>query len=430
MASQIDPTNDYASFAVGNGGSGSLTCHHYAGPFVDPTTEDLFIILSQNQGSGSRQQLNCWRSQNGGATWTEMDAANNPAHGGLSVYGVGVAQYARVLYIASHTADRVYFHRFDMAQGTSGWSAGSGTVDNQIAGTWTEETGGEGQIHIVAVSDQNLWILYSGEQTPTTAYERIDYGYSTNGGSNWTVDQVYCDEASYDNTCASYGYNPNVGILYGAWSRDDTDNAYIREQTTVNGSPDTPTLLTDYTLHTENAVQANGPMPNYMDGAVETVCYVRLEDTTNYARSVFIHDGTPDSSASIQNITPYVGGGYDASTHHRVAMATALDEANKRVYFVYADSSTRDLWYTTNTDEGGWATPTEILDATNVEAVSANIYERADWVRLGIVYQVSPDTNPNGDAYFHEVALYETTPWEPETNADETIRTVTSGRTW
>jgi hypothetical protein len=87
--------------------------------------------------------------------------------------------------------------------------------------------------------------------------------------------------------------------------------------------------------------------------------------------------------------------------------ALAPDAAAGAVRALYADAETHDMW--TDVRSSAWGADTEILDGTDVMAISANVFEHsaANGGRkvLGIVFDQETGIADAGAVHYTEIEL-------------------------
>lgn len=348
------------------------------GPFCD-ASENLYVVgIDHTTGYPE-----VWKSGNGGETWGQQDSSESfsvPLDGG---WGLGVCQISNQLLMVSFDTYDLVFYRF----GLSNYPSTPDTwLETETVITTTGSRGNEAGATIAATSDSEWIILYSGTQTPVTEYERCWYAYTINGGSNWTVDQVFCDEGSYDNNVGTIGVAP-WGDVVGWWKRDDTEYASARWATDVDQTFSSQLDVMDYLGNPQNFVAPHSPPVCYLDGTDEIIVFIHPDedvDPDGYVRSTYITNGTPASSTQVSDMYIKMCPS-DAGSPHQGGIAADVDGTD--VYVMMVSDSDDNIYVVKNSDNGGWGAETLLGGGGTCERLTGRIYERDGWIRFGIVFE-------------------------------------------
>jgi hypothetical protein len=347
---------------------------HWSGPIQDGNGNLYFVVINW-EGSAPEDDKEVWKSSDGGDTWTLMDTANQPTGSGRA-FGIAVAPgiYNNQLYIGwANNGDDVRFARYNVSTHASAdqW-AGDG---NGIAVSLHTETQNEYGIGIAVGDTDNDIIIVAADEFATT--EKAEYSYSTNGGDNWTSSLQLDDGGnSFDNLAMWTGRGPRSGDIQAIWKRDASDYISLRTATDVDQALGGQNDIADFTYVTQNYT---AEFVVYDEGTEEHVVMVELAVTTQYPRSVFVVDGTPEASKLIQGS---VGVRLNQSLTLYDNPAHALAHEGGVNFYLYADQTNYEVFLTTIHGNGtSWSTPVKII--ANADAIRINAYP---FVYQGTIY--------------------------------------------
>jgi len=370
--------------------------HNYCGPFIDGNG-NLYVILI---GDVDDHTLECWKSSNGGETWSEQDSTNNPDHTGTGqVYSIDVFQDGTRLHVASFetSLEDVYYHTFDTSDASSNQDTWT-EVDTLVAG-YTDTTS-EWSVSIIVNGDGDRFIHSSGDDsTYYSTRECTEYHYNT--GSGWNTKNAMGDTDS-DNVLGPVGLGENDKI-HVVW-KEEVNNRYMHSSLTdVDATPSADESLGSYTTSGFNYVNAR-KIVYYDASGVERMTFVALaSDDTPYS-TIIDDDGTPDTAEQVTTTTVHRG----SANYHSAAMCLCVDAENDTVYLVFADATTQDVYLIKNTNDGGWTGETEIWDAVTCDLLCANIYINKDGAK--VIGYVIDDGGPEGTTKYNEYVLEEAIP--------------------
>ncbi len=321
-------------------------------------------------------------------SWTVQDAANNPSDG-QGIAGVTAIQDGDIIHIAFIDGLRAYYYStFDMSDDT--W----GTINEEIE--FPTNTATFPWISIAVRSDGDVVVVYAGDtdQVMGGKKERVDVNIRT--GVTWGG-PVALDAAGD----IHYG-NPNVVIgpltddMHIIWQQ--TTN--IADPPTIWANRQARTLDPSDTLSTTDTTGAAGTSLSllgasnsvaYDDSGTQRIIGHGIKETTGSVHSRQYALATEDGSDYIAlNSEVDDASGADPSINGEISPST-LVELSGDLHQLFAGGGTgggdRDLYYTKSTDDGAtWSTPTEEIDAINVNFISANIYVRGADTVLAYVY--------------------------------------------
>lgn len=321
-------------------------------------------------------------------SWTLKDAASGPVHVG-TLLGYATYQDGDIIHIVAWSSATYEYYTFNMA--TDAWVIDELLITPSDAPTqpWAS----------IAVRSGVPVVPYAGDTDRIMGgkKERVDVAHRD--GGTWTVG-IALDAGGDDH----YG-NPNVvkGLL--------TDDMHILWGKQTIPEPDPPVHWGDYegrTLDSTNNLSTLdtglGGGPESLLGAPHLVFYD--DSGTQRISSNFANTGIGNSFKSIlasedgsDNIqidsepTEDISG--TAHMYHSNSPnlePQSFAEFNGDLHLLYsggggASGPDQDLWYITSTDNGNsWSTPTEEINSTTVNFISATIYVRDINTVMAIVY--------------------------------------------
>ena len=334
----------------------------YYAVLVDSTTTSKLAVVKATDPTSS---------------FSIQDATNAP-NVGAAPYSVWVFPDGDDLKICTAAAaDAEYrYHVFHMA--TDLWD---GTLKNEtVENVKDRPHAGALFCSVVVRSDDDVVVLYNGDVDAVMAanYNRVDYAVRV---TSWTVGaNVACDglESNWEAGAAVLGASDKSHFSYINRTASDV---YHRSLSSADA------------LGTEHLVDATAGsfvlQSVYYDAAgTERITLFYFESGNALYSSTIENDGTP--------ATPVAASDVAVSTNRTHVVAE--NGTVKKVHLLYADSATIDLWYDSNTNDGGWGTDTEELDAVTINRISSNVYNRSG-TKLAYVY------DDGGTVKYNEVDL-------------------------
>ncbi|MDX1449729.1 MAG: hypothetical protein R3246_11785, partial [Acidimicrobiia bacterium] len=323
------------------------------------------------------------KSIDGGLTWTPMDIANNPANGDLEGASLVYDSAGKRLVLAHDVGGTVYVHEFrtsDHATSPDTW----GTVD-QVVGTYTEPAAPADQwVSIAYRPTQNdfvvasqgdsrnaeLWHGTFGAWTgpidiDTTGSEDCWFPTLRTGKNTGSGEEVHIVYAT-----AGTGWAAPVAIRYKLFAANNT--------LTADGSRKT-IIATGIDDGSEARNPIAGVAVNDLGGGSTalTVMYGVLSSLELYTVRT-VDFGTPGAPALVTG-TFDVESGLGSRSFFADLVADGVD---LHAVFIRDPTGTpspygdADIYHNTNLANGGWDTPTQIVDVN---------WRGSGWVRAAKV---------------------------------------------
>ncbi len=343
------------------------------GPFKSSGGNFYMVFADSTSGDN----LDIFKATDPTSSWSQQATLDvNP--GTTDIIHVAVHQEGDNLHIITivDNAGGLRYHVFSM-------SSDSFTISNEDPSATVDNDAEDMMGDISVRSDGDVIILYSGdEDNDMGAKNRIDYGRREGGSWGGNVD------IAVDSGGEFHFHGPGMirgenDLMHFTWE-DLTDNDLEhRSLTASDNSLSTTELVND--VATWGLINQQVTLrPMYYDAAgVEriTTGWKGSELGDPVSSAIIEDDGTPD--------TPEDAGDFDVDIHNtlQVILATyAVETGADTIHLVYVRDGEGDLYYSSNTNDGGWSTDVELLDAVTINAISANVYTRGPYTVLAVVY--------------------------------------------
>lgn len=327
---------------------------HRLGPYIDGNGNIYAVVECVDQPTGQGDVPMMIKSTDGGRTWREMDGVNRPTS--IDFEGAEVAEDGDSLMLLHNRGTTVYYHRFrmsDHATNPDTWEI----TDETIAGPASFTTQ-YGSIH--KRSDTTIVGFYVDGAAPPRCRYKIRNG--TWGGEN-TVDSEggvdFCTPASV------LAASDLIHVFY----KDDTNGIIYHR--TLNSSDVLSGRDIVVTGLPTGSGSDNCPMAApvyYDDGGVEVVMLLYQKTLTNgivYSRAYRDNVIQVEASASDNYVQADDGQSDQVQAHIAVQ--------GKTVHLLYSQETVRDIYHSTNEDEGGWDTDVEERDAVTCNWMQSNV---------------------------------------------------------
>jgi hypothetical protein len=246
---------------------------------------------------------------------------------------------------------------------------------------------------IAVRSDGDIIVLYQGatDKVHGTDYNRVDY--ARREGSTWTVGVDVTggtgNQVHYYGCVIVKGSGDNMHFF---WRRNDNNN--------INGRTLDPSANTLSTIRTQSAASAtllhtfrNGV--SYNDAGTQRVI-VPYKGSANHLR-VWRHteDGSGDL-ADTGSLTQVSDTSNEVLANLDNPVASSALEGTSQMHLLWSRNSDSDLYH----DEAAapqslWGTDTELIDATTIVRLNANVYTRSGATVLAYAYTITA----GGDKY-------------------------------
>lgn len=357
-------------------------------PYIDGNGNIYVFVLVTST-------LRCFKSSNGGTSFTEQNSGSAPSIGTTS-FGMGTFQDGTAIHIITQTdtgsAGNPTYHRFntsDAGASPDTW-AETGTTIETLSGTASNEAFAS----IVVRSSGDRVVTYSGdmEKIHGTDYQRASVAEYV---SSWTVLADYRSGTTFEvyYMVAGLGASGKVHIVADGSSR-------IVHMSLADGATSFSAAETiNVTTAVLPSAGARPPVPAYRDSSgTELVMtgWKKSSDSTLYT-SLITSDGTPAAEAAGSDNA--INDQYSAPKWTAFLIGAGDHPTSSRFILVYADSSTEDIYFDQNTGSG-WGTDTEAFDAVTATKLGANT-----WTASGGSYVLAVNWTDGTNVYFDTYEL-------------------------
>lgn len=348
------------------------------GPFTSRSGNVYFF----NVTSADLGTLGAWKATD---PTSSFSAAGTVDIGGttFSIYAISAKIRSNTVHIAIATHDgnldgEVHYVTYNLSTDSFGTPETITTWSGSFSSQWvtvsievrTDTTNGE------------VIVMYNGDSANVHGqpFQRVYYARRSTGGT-WTVD-VSLDNAGADNWVGGCVVRGSVDRMHFAFTNDDTGGVFCRTLNSSNSLETFPSSIATTTsagqrrqILVGRAYDDNGTVrvriPYNASGGFDLIEFNSDSDTPTYGNNTSVGGNAP-----YLHFSSYIG---------------SFANDGKTLQLVYSDNSTQDLWH--DKGDGGftWSTDTELLDATTVERLSCNVYDRGG-TKLGILYRLSGAT--------------------------------------
>lgn len=363
----------------------------YGGPLQDPNG-NLYMCIREDTTS---TDIHMYKSTDGGASWAEQDSAGAPTHTeGQAGYYAQLNNAGDEIHVVTVKYDESVRHSIYYTSSHTTPDEWEATPMTLVA-TYTD-TGFESGMSLAFDANDDIIIFSAGENTDTT--EQVDFHYSQNNGDTWNTKNQLCDRSvTYDNTFAGCVTGKN-GKIHCLWRRDDTNYGLHRSFATVDATPSTGEdyIGDTYTTHSNNYLFSR-PLTYYEDSSGnEWIGHFAL-DTNQDMWAVWIqNDGTPGTPTKISDTAVHLA---QANDHNGPMGAVVF---NKKVYLFFIEDTGKTIKIITNDDQGGWTGEATVKTGTN-EMIHVGYFEYNDTAYAGIAYMPGTDTSTTVNFMTYEI---------------------------
>ena len=324
------------------------------------------------------------KSTDGGRTWTEVDAANRPLKEDLESLWL-VQDGTRIHLLHQRSGDPspkyVYHHSFNTSDAPASpdtWQVRDELVHDPVGG-------GDQAVALVQRSNGDLIAFYRTQ--PAGAAQRIGYKIKPSGGT-WGEESILDASApSFTQAVAVMGAGDVAHVFY----KNDTDNSVLYRRLGPTGSLSGAERVSDFGTHTSDHIIASPPV-RLTVGGTERIAVAWKRSTGATLDGVLIDDGVIGPEHPIADLP--VDHNPSRVTSLQTVATLAADDAADRILAPYSDLATNDLFLAMH-DGAAWGVDAEILDATDVDLVSATVFTPAPRNGggrvLGLVYDDATD---------------------------------------
>lgn len=299
----------------------------------------------------------------------------------VQVYQVGDNLHVATADWGAITSVDIRYHVFSMSSDT--WTTTNETIKSGVS-----IIVGYFGLGLCVRSDGDVIVSYNGASSRVmgTDYARVYYARKE---ASWTVD------VSLDNGGATDWVN--LGAVAGASDRthfifqdDIANDGYQRTLTSANSLQSFPSSF-DADMHTTGTFSIQGGA-SYVSGATTKVRYPYASSSVAEIDVMRLDSSDTPTPAVDSDVSGTINA---AQSSFRVSMAANGTD----LYLSFIDNSV-DIYYTSNADGAGWATPTLFLTGSYSKTY-INVYDRGGSTVLAFVYVDST----NSDVIYNEVTL-------------------------
>ena len=350
--------------------------HGHLGPYRD-RNGNLYTVVEDFLDGGNEPMA--MRSADGGATWAEIDRGSRTSTGDLE--GNWAIQVGSRIYFAfQKSSGGIYLTAFD----TSDAPEAPDTWSIELEDIYEPSEKPEDQwVSLSALSDGDLWAFYSIEPTDRSSHRIAFRKRSADSGTygpqvvldpDRTVTQAVAVQGAGDVTHVFYTDYDEQQLLYRALAADGTLGEPVRVDRT-------------------GTHEVHSPMTNAVVRRVGGADRVTIAwaDAEGVLMSADVVAGVPTAQQQVSDVPVAVDPG---ETTNLGAVAHLAAERGT-VHALYADAATQDIWYDTQTGDGGFGADVEITDDVQTQWLTGSLAFTDDDGRpvLGFLY----DTGPHGD---------------------------------
>jgi hypothetical protein len=350
------------------------------GPFIDGNG-NLYTITELSVADPRP----CMRkSTDGGRTWAEVNAANRPAHDDLE--SLWIEQRGTVLYVLHQRSGTMRvshntFNTSDAGANPDTWQVKDEVV--HLPGTAPANQA----VSLAVRTNGDLLAFYRTD--PVSSFQRLAWRKKPSGGA-WGAETQVDTTAStnFTQVAVVVGASDKVHIFY----KNDTTSAVWHKSLTSADSLSASSVVNDNATTTDDQMMATPPV--YVDvGGTERV-YAAWKRTSNgfLVGAPIDNDGTPSAEESISDVAVWEDPA--AVISEQVVATLAVDSVSGKMYALYADNATHDLWKVVR--NGTWSANTEVLDAVEVQYLSATVFTHGTQGQSKRVLGIIFDDNPTG----------------------------------
>jgi len=346
------------------------------GPFLS-SGGNFYAVFLDSTDTGN---VDIFKATDPTDSWSQQ--ATLDVGGANAVQVMAVHQEDDNLHIVTDNAGEITleYHVFSM-------SSDSFTISNEaITSSISDNNEADKTVDISVRSDGDVIVVYAGdEDNAMGAKNRVDY--ARREGGTWTVD-IAVDDAGAVNYEGPEMVRGESDLMHIVW--DDATNADILHKS-LNSSNSLSSVEIVSDSLSDNTSIRSVTRPTFYDAAgVERITVIYRINAIPITSVIIEDDGIPDTEETVSATVARI-------VNNTVILTAAVD--NKTVHVLYAEGLSFDLFHDLNTDDGGWGTDVEELDNVTINAISANVYDRASFTRLAFVY------DDGGTIKYNEVQL-------------------------
>ena len=263
--------------------------------------------------------------------------------------------------------NRVSYNSFNTSDASS--SPDTWQVKDQIVHLPTTPPGNQA-VSLVQRSNGELLAFYRTDPAAGGAGQRLAWRKKPAVGDAWGPETIVDSTPgkSFTQVAAVRGANDKVHIFY----KNDTDSAVWHKSLSADDVLSGAETVNDAPTSTDDATMIN---PAYVDATGTervAIAWKRLSDGA-LVGAVIEDDGAPQAEEQISDVPVYEDPPRVVSGQPVASLAA--DPQMSRIHAVYSANATHDLW--TDARNGGWGVDVPVLDSTEAEIVSSNVFHSA-----------------------------------------------------
>ena len=311
------------------------------------------------------------------ATDPTVSFSNIATHdiGTLSIVSMAVHQEGDDLHIVLlSTGTFVMYGVFSMSSDT--FTTTPANVNDGTDDAISDDGDADQTCDISVRSDGDVIIVYSGDEDNDMGNkDRVDYARLESG--TWTVDIAVDDAGAthYTGPGMVRGASDLMHIFYAESLIFDIHHKSLNSSNTLS-------TVDTFVMNLGTTREVCRPV-YYDDGGVERITVLQPGPGSEVQSVIVEDDGTPDTVETASDGTNDVD-----LLNATITFTLAVD--GKTVHALWSGGGSngvdQDLYHDKNTDDGGWGTDVELLDAVTINAISANVYTRNGYTVLAVVY--------------------------------------------
>ncbi|HET8785760.1 MAG TPA: hypothetical protein VFM38_09010, partial [Candidatus Limnocylindrales bacterium] len=362
------------------------------GPIAD-SNGNLYTVTELE----ARDPRPCLRkSTDGGRTWTEVDAANRPSYDDLesvSLIKDRLNPYRVHMLMQRSGTNRVSYNSFHMSDAPSApdtWQTRNevvtipGANQNDPA---TDSTPKDEWVSLVQRSNGDLIAFYATSKTEPGPAGKERIGYKVRSGGLWGPEQILPGASpadSYTQAVAVLGDDDLVHVFF----KNDATERILYRTLDANGAWGTTKELTLHGTNSSDHIIATPVAHLHVvrpsDGRVVERFVVGWKNSSDRT----LHGAVVDDGVVVQPDTaisdvPVLSNPDSTQSVQTVAGFAADDDAD-RVYAVYSDDATHDLYYDVLPAAGTWGQDVKALSGYEVMEIQPVVVTGAAKV-LGVL---------------------------------------------
>ncbi len=345
---------------------------------------EFYVVLRGTTGAAGTDNISLQNATDPTDSFAEV--ATLEIVSGVELLSIWSVQDGDTVHVSMQDTNRdVYYSSADL-------SGDSLSAEVQIEAITTPDDGPDANACSIAVEStgSDIVVAYQGDPDMEmgTEYARIDANRSDDSGATWG------GPISIDNAGADHWTGPVIVL-----GSSDRMHIFFKDDTNDDGYQ--RTLTSGDSLETfPSSFQANFPNTNYNfghgisydDGGTQKVrCPFQILTGSNLGHTALL------DSADAPTVTDEAVTGTNPSSGAGNTLIAGMASDGTDEHYLYADSSTQDLFRDVNTGSG-WGTDTEVLDAITCNHVSPNVYDRSGQ-KLAYIY------DDGGTVKYNEVVL-------------------------